>query len=271
MTKNSIRSLALVAAIMMMGTLVSGCGTTSDFPDRPVSSPMPTPPEDYSQPQQESSDLAEPAAKNKQQTKRAPMKERTYDGQLPYSIPVQDPSKRVNALGEPNYITTEEALKASKWNEKPIRRAIARTVRLCYKVSVQQWALEQAQLQADWTKKAQEITRQKIKTGEKINYGLAGASAVTGFAVAPSTWLYGVLNLFGAAQSAESNHMWSLAMDQNDRLIDLNLILVQIFLGNEDLYLDSMQVYCARFNPWIATHGKIVSDDSAPNSDTPFN
>ncbi len=57
--------------------------------------------------------------------------------------------------------------------------------------------------------------------------------------------------------------MWSLAMDQTDRLNDLNITLVHIFLGNEDLYLDSMQVWCPVFESWMQRH-QTFGHDVAP-------
>jgi hypothetical protein len=222
----------------MAALMLSGCAMTPDIPDRPASKPRPT----------------APVMSRGDMIYTGPIDQETLGGYLPV-----DGEHRTNAIGEPQFVSIDKAMRA--YGEHSVRKFIAHTVNLCYKVEVQRWAAAEAEAQAAWVQDAQEKTHRAIKTGEVVGDVLSAGSAGTGFAVPGAGWAWNALNLFSAAQGFNNNHMWSLAMDQTDRLNDLNITLVHLFLGNEDLYLDSMQDWCGQYEDWVQRHGSFGHDD----------
>ncbi len=171
MFKNS--NIRRPLALAMAAVLLAGCaGYSPDIPDRPVSAPRP----------------ANPMQSRGDMIYTGPIDEETQQMHLPV-----DGQYKVNALGEPQFVSLDKAM--ASYGQHSVRKALARTAGLCYKVEAQRWALAEAEAQAAWVQDAQTKTKRAIKNGEVVSDVLSVGSVGTGFAVAPGDWLYGVLNL----------------------------------------------------------------------------
>jgi hypothetical protein len=234
----NLKKMRLVALAILAAASLSACGSmglSPNLPPRPEPAPKPT--------------LAE----------FTKLPNATYQGQLPQYLPVMN-DKKMDVGGEPQFYSTDWAVHHMDGGERTVRRLVVRTARLCFKAAIQHWALGEAQKQYEWTKLARIEIQKAIKNGTNLNYLLAGGQTAAGLALGGGPF-YGLMMLLNGGQAANGNHMWELAMDQNDILIDLNMVMTDLYLGNVDLWLDALNgQYCKSFGDFTATHGTIVSD-----------